>query len=82
MNVREATRSHVFGSPSSSEGSTPERLDQTEKTGSTYRDLFHDYFDACGRDAGHGVPIFAQQTECGDFAGEVLEYPSLFAPTL
>jgi hypothetical protein len=30
--VREASRSHAFDSPSSSEGSTPERLDQTENT--------------------------------------------------
>jgi hypothetical protein len=28
--VREATRSHAFGSPSSSEGRKPERLDQTK----------------------------------------------------
>jgi hypothetical protein len=76
--IRKASRARAPDSPCQARAGSPNGLADGEYSGSTHRDLFHDYFDARGRAARYGVSIFVKPIERGDVVGEGFEYFGVF----
>jgi hypothetical protein len=84
LEIRWASRARAPDSPSPGEDrdvrtDRPDVESKVPGTGGADCHLLPHDLDACGCAAGHEFPVLVKPIECGDFAGEVVEYFGLLA---